>query len=196
MDKFLSSHFDLESPEYYPEDFPGAAPGDGIIYISSEDEMESASSASVDDLDSLSDDDKVAMLAQCVETQMELPAASESIPVPSCSSKQEENYAENSRLSYIPGPMFNAGYFDLGMGRGPVARDPRLRNEHPINICSQLIPMVDTPLSPPLWTSTQQVTAEQWQRQLQITISNVQVVSTLKNLAAMTTLTSWAAQTA
>ena len=25
MDKFLSSHFDLESPEDYPEDFQGAA---------------------------------------------------------------------------------------------------------------------------------------------------------------------------
>ena len=67
MDKFLSSHFDSESPEYYPEDFQGAAPGDGIIYISSDDDMECASSASVDNLGSLSDDDEVALLAQCVE---------------------------------------------------------------------------------------------------------------------------------
>ena len=43
--------------------------------------------------------------------------------------------------------MFDAGYFDLGMGRGPVARDFRLRNNHPINICRQLTPMVDTPFS-------------------------------------------------
>ena len=62
MDKFLSSHFDSESPEYYPEDFQGAAPGDGVIYISSDDDMECASSASVDDLESLSDDDEVALL--------------------------------------------------------------------------------------------------------------------------------------
>ena len=71
MDKFLSSHFDSESPEYYPEDFQEAAPGDGIIYISSDDDMECVSSASVDDLESLSDDDEVALLAQCVKRQMD-----------------------------------------------------------------------------------------------------------------------------
>ena len=87
--------------------------------------MECASSASVDDLESLSDDDEVAILAECIERQMELPAVSENIPVPSSSSKQE------------------------GMGRGPVARDSKFRNDHPINICSQLVPMVDTFLSPP-----------------------------------------------
>ena len=120
MDKSLSSHFNLESPEYYAEDFQGAAPGDGIICISSDDEMECASSASVDDLDSLSDDDEVALLAECVERQMELPTVSESIPVPTSLSKQEANRAVTPRFSYIPGPMFNAGYFDLGMGIGPI----------------------------------------------------------------------------
>ena len=55
----------------------------------------------------------------------------------------------DTQVAYIPGPMFVAGYFDLGMGRGPIARDPRLRNDHPINVCSQLIPMVDTSMSPP-----------------------------------------------
>ena len=145
MDKFLSSHFDSDSPEYYPEDFQGAAPGDGIIYIPSDNEMERASSVSVDDLDSLSDDDEVALLAECIERQLELPTASESIPVPSCSNQQNENCARTPRLSYIPGPMFDTGYVDLGMGKGPVARDSRLRNDHPINICSRLIPMVDQP---------------------------------------------------
>ena len=118
MDKFSSSHFDSVSPEYYPEDFQGAAPGDGIIYISSDDDMECASSASVDDLESLSHDDKVALLAQCVKRQIELPSTSESIPIPSTSSKQEATRAATPRLAYIPGPMFDAGYFDLGMGRG------------------------------------------------------------------------------
>ena len=149
MNKFLSSHLDSESPEYFPEVFQGAAPGDGIIYISRDDEMECASSSSVDDLESLSEDVEVALLAQCVKRQMELPSTSESIPVPSTSSKQEVTRAATPMLAYIPGPMFDAGYFNLGMGRGPVARDPRLRNDHPINKCSQLIPMVDTPMSPP-----------------------------------------------
>ena len=106
MDKFLSSHFDSESPEYYPEDFQGAAPGDGVIYISSDDDMECASSASVDDLESLSDDDEVALLAQCVERQMKLPSTSESIPIPSTANKQEVTRAAAPRLAYIPGPMF------------------------------------------------------------------------------------------
>ena len=59
MKKFLASQFDSESPEYYPEDFQGAAPGDGVIYISSDDDMECASRASVDDLESLTDDDEM-----------------------------------------------------------------------------------------------------------------------------------------
>ena len=150
MDKFLSCHFDTESPEYYPEDFQGAAPGDGVIYISSDDDMECASSASVEDLESLSDDDEGALLAQCVERQMDLPSTSESIPIPPTTSKLEVTRAVTPRVAYISGPMFDAGYFDLGMGRGPIARDSRLRNDHPINLCSQLIPMVDTPMSPPI----------------------------------------------
>ena len=113
MDKFLSSHFDSESPEYYPEDFQGAVRGDGVIYISSDDDMECASSASVDDLESLSDDDEVALLVQFVERKMELPSTSESIPIPSTTSKQEVTRAATPRLAYIPGPMFDAGYFDL-----------------------------------------------------------------------------------
>ena len=149
MDKLLSSHFDSESPEYYPEDFQGEAPGDGIIYISSDDDMECASSASVDDLESLSDDDELALLAQCVERQMEFPSTSESIPIPSTANKHKVTRAATPKLAYIPAPVFDVGYFDLGMGRGPVARDPRLRNDHPINLCSQLIPMVDTLMSPP-----------------------------------------------
>ena len=137
MNKFLTSHFDSESPENFPEDFQGGAPGDGIIYISSDDEMECASSASVDDLESLSDDDEVALLAQCVERQLELPSTSGCIQIPSSSNKQEVTRTATPRLAYVPGPMFDAGYFDLGMGRGPIARDSRLRNDHPINLCSQ-----------------------------------------------------------
>ena len=82
MNKFLASQFDSESPEYYPEDFQGAAPGDGVIYISSDDEMERASSASVDDLESLSDDDEMALLAQCVERQLDLPSTSAGVQIP------------------------------------------------------------------------------------------------------------------
>ena len=133
--------------------------------------MECASSASVDDLGSLSDDDEVALLAECTKRQMELPTASESIPVPSCSNQQGKNCARTTRLSYIPGPMFDAGYFDLGMGRGPVARDSRLRNDHSINICSQLIPMVDTPMSPP---AVDKFTTGDWRVNVETSASNRQ----------------------
>ena len=134
MDRFLATHLDLESPEYHPEDFQGVAPMDGVIYISSDEKMECMSNASVDDLYSLSDDDEVALLAQFVERQMEHPATTESIPVPSCNDKQW---------------LTQGGFFDKGMGGCPVARDQRLRNDRPIIICRQLIPMVDTPSSPP-----------------------------------------------
>ena len=149
MNRFLATHFDLETPEYHPEDFQGAAPEDGVIYISSDETMECMSIASVDDLDSLSDDDEVALVPLCVERQMKLPTTTENNPVPTCAGKQETNRAGTPTLSYIPGPMFDAGYFDLGMARGPVARDSRLRNDHPINICSQLIPIGDRIMSPP-----------------------------------------------
>ena len=105
-----------------------------MIYISSDELMECMSNASVDDLYSLSHDDEKALLALCVERQMEHPATTESVPVPSCKDTQW---------------LTHGGYFDLGMGGGPVARDQRLRNDHPIIICRQLIPMVDTPSSPP-----------------------------------------------
>ena len=88
MDSFPATHFDLESPEYRAEDFQGEARGDEIIYISSDETMECMSSTSVDDLDNLSDDDEVTLLAQCVERQMELSTTTESIPLPSCVDKQ------------------------------------------------------------------------------------------------------------
>ena len=134
----------------FPMDFQGAAPGDGIIYISSDESMECLSTSSVEDLDDLSEpeDDEVALLARCIERQMEIPSTSKAIPVPD---KDTVKYKRKGtpRPMPTPEPTFNAGYFDLGMGRGPVPRDSRQKNNHPINVCRQLIPMVDTPLSPP-----------------------------------------------
>ena len=102
---------------------------------------------------------------------MELPSTSESIPIPSTANKQEVTRAATPRLAYIPGPMFDAGYFDLGMGRGPIARDPRLRNDHPINLCSQLIPMVDTPMLPP---AREKYPSGDWRIAAEATTSNSQ----------------------
>ena len=150
MDKFPASHFEMESPDYQPKDFQGADPGDGVIYISSDASIECMSNASVDDFDSQSDDDTVALLALCVERQMELPTTTGSVSVPPSVNKQAIEQNRTPGSSFNPGPRFDAGYFDLGMGRGPIARDSRLRNDHLISIGRQLIPMVDTPMSTPL----------------------------------------------
>ena len=61
----------------YPEDFQGAAPGGGIIYISSDEDeaMECKSVSSITDFLPSSEDEseKVAMMALYVETQMPTP---------------------------------------------------------------------------------------------------------------------------
>ena len=48
-----------------------------------------------------------------------------------------------------PRPMFDPSYFSLGRRNWPIPRDDRLRDGHPITLCRNLVPMVDTPLSPP-----------------------------------------------
>ena len=104
--------------------------------------------------------------------------------------------AATSRLAYIPGPMFDAGYFDLGMGRGPIAREPRLRNDHPINLCSQLIPMVDTPMSPP---ARDKYLSGDWRIAAEATTSNSQQHTNgihFRDRMAETTPISQAVQTA
>ena len=58
----------MESPETCPEDFQGATHSDGtVIYLSSDESMECLNEVSVDDLDDLSEDEDVALLAPCME---------------------------------------------------------------------------------------------------------------------------------
>ena len=113
----------------FPMDFQGATPGVGIIYISSNESMECLSNSSVEDLDDLSEpeDDEVALLARCIERQMEIPSTSRAIPVPDNDTAKHKRKG-TPRPMPTPEPTFNAGYFDLGMGRGPVPRDSRQKN--------------------------------------------------------------------
>ena len=83
----------MESSEPCPEDFQGAAQGENVIYIASDESMECLSDASVDGLDDASEDEEVALLAQCVERQMEIPGTTELIRVPSDKNKSALNSA-------------------------------------------------------------------------------------------------------
>ena len=123
---------------------PNTTPTNKVFYISSDESIESLNSASVDDLTDLfeSEDEDVALLAQCVERQMEIFSTSRKRLVPDNCDAIPEKFG-TPRPSFVPGTVFDSEYCDLGMSRGPIARDCRLTNNHPINICRQSTPMVD-----------------------------------------------------
>ena len=137
-------------PETFPMDFTGAAKSDGepaIICISSdEEEMEILSSYSADGLYLSSEDEteEVKLMARCIERQL-----AEPIPIPSSSASLSQKRPVTPRPNVLPFPIFGEKYIDLARGNGPVSRDSRVRTNHPINICRNLVPQVDTPLSPP-----------------------------------------------
>ena len=136
--------------ETFPMDFTGAAKSDGepaIICISSdEEEMEILSPYSVDDLYLSSEDEteEVRLMARCIERQL-----TEPIPIPSTPASLSQKRPVTPRPNVPPFPTFGEKYFDLARGNGPVSRDSRVRSNHPIHICRNLVPQVDTPLSPP-----------------------------------------------
>ena len=118
--------------------------------------MDNLSVTSVMDLQLTSDDeeynDEIMMMAQCVEMELSAP-----IPVPGPSSSRldcvnmRDNLARNKTFDqkHSPPPVFDQSFFSLGRGNGPIRRDDRVRNNHPIKLCSKLTPLVDTPMSPP-----------------------------------------------
>ena len=145
----------------FPEDFIGAAPeGIDIICLSSDEEegMCDLSMTSVLDLQLSSEDeeeidDEIMMMAQCVEMELSSP-----IPVPGPSTALKiRNEAPRynpprygtSGASFATRPTLDQSFFSLGKGNGPIRRDDRVRNNHPIKLCREIIPMVDTPMSPP-----------------------------------------------
>ena len=99
------------------------------------------------------EDEEINLMARCVEMEMSAP-----IPIPGPSYVAETNKEvvpaglpkhEMRTGSITPRPMFDPYFFSLGKGNGPISRDDRLRNGHPITLCRNLVPMVDTPMSPP-----------------------------------------------
>ena len=98
-------------------------------------------------------DDEIKMMAQCVEMQLSSP-----IPVPGPPSalkirNEAPQYSlpryGTSGTSFTARPTLDQSFFSLGRGNGPKRRDDRVRSNHPIKLCREIIPMVDTPMSPP-----------------------------------------------
>ena len=135
----------------FPMDFVGASKSEGepaIIYISSEEneDMEILSTCSVDDLylSSKDETEEVRLLTKCIERQLVEP-----IPIPTSAACSPQKRPVTPRPNVPPFLTFGEKYFDLALGNGPVSRDSRVKANHSINLCSNLVPQVDTPLSPP-----------------------------------------------
>ena len=136
--------------ETFPTDFAGAAKSEGeptIICISSDEEdMEILSTCSVDDLYLSSEDEteEVRLMAKCIQRQL-----TEAIAIPANAACSSQKRPVTPRPNVPPFPTFGEKYFDLALGNGPVSQDGRVKSNHPINLCRNLVPQVDTLLSPP-----------------------------------------------
>ena len=130
--------------------FIGAAKSEGepaIICLSrdEDDYMECISSDSVEDLASSSDDEteEVQPIARCLERQLADP-----IPIHTTGTAESQKRCATPGPNQPPFPSFSQMYFSLGNGNGPLACEDRVRNNHHINVCRNLIPQADTQLSP------------------------------------------------
>ena len=145
----------------FPEDFIGAAPeGVDIICLSSDEKegMCDLSMTSVLDLQLSSEDeeeidDEIMMMAQCVEMELSSPIP---VPGPPTALKIRDEAPRynpprygTSGASFATRPTLDQSFFSLGKGNGPIRRYDRVSNNHPIKLCREIIPMVDTPMSPP-----------------------------------------------
>ena len=83
-------------------------------------------------------------MARCIERQL-----AEPILIPSTSANSTQKRPVTPRPNVPPFPTFGEKFLDLARGNGPVSRDNRIKSNHPINICRNLVPQVDTPLLPP-----------------------------------------------
>ena len=83
-------------------------------------------------------------MAKCIERQLTEPIA---IPANAACSSQKRPVTP--RPNVPPFPTFGEKYFDITLESGPVSQDGRVKSNHPINLCRNLVPQVDTQLSPP-----------------------------------------------
>ena len=137
--------------ETFPMDFLGAAQSEGApakIYISSDEDerMDSFDGDSVDDVYVSSEEETldIEIIARCIERQMTEPSKS-----PNSETSGTQARCGTPKPDLPPFPTFTQQFFNLGMGNGPIGRDDRVRPSHPINICRDLRPNIDTPMPPP-----------------------------------------------
>ena len=108
--------------------------------------MDNLSITSVLDLQLSSDDEEIMMKAQCVELDFSAPIP---VPGPSTSKFRSTNLQnkpskrELPKPDCSPQPIFDQSFFSLGKGNGPIRRDDRIRNNHPIKLyIGSLFPML------------------------------------------------------
>ena len=137
--------------ETFPMDFQGAARSQetpAIIYISSDEDerIDSVDEDSVDDFYVSSDEESldIKIMARCIERQLAEPIAIPSAPT--LGAKAKCGTPKPDLPSY---PAFTHQFFNLGVRNGPIERDDRVKFNHPISICRDLRPNIDTPMSPP-----------------------------------------------
>ena len=135
--------------EVLPMDFQGAVRSEGapaIICISSDEEEMMDSKCGCDDLYLSSEEEStnVDIMASCIERQL-----AEPIAIPNSGTSSAQVRCGTPKPSFPPFPTFSQQFFNLGSGNGPVGRDARIKANHPINICRDSRPMIDTPMSPP-----------------------------------------------
>ena len=107
--------------------------------------MKCLRSDSVEDLVSSSDEEteEIQLMARCIERQKANPN-----PIPTTGAAESQKRCATPRSNQPLLPTFCQRYFNLGNGNGPLACDDR--NNHPISVCRNLLPQVDTPLSSPV----------------------------------------------
>ena len=149
--KIIKARFMSDFSETFSLDFLGAAQSEGapaIISISSDEdeEMNSFDGDSVDDVYVSSGEEMldIEIMARCIERQM-----AEPIAIPNADTTGTQARCGTPKPDLPPLPTFTQQFFNLGMGNGPIGRDDRIRPNHPINICRDLRPNIDTPISPP-----------------------------------------------
>ena len=82
-------------------------------------------------------------MAKCVERQLADP-----IQIPATGTTDSQKRCPTPRPNRPPFPAFSQKNFNLGNGNGPLACDDRVRNNHPLSVCRNLVPQLDTLLSP------------------------------------------------
>ena len=133
--------------------------GHDIIVISSDEDepIDNLSLTSVFDLQLSSEDEEedeeINLMARCVEMEISAPIP---IPGPSYVIKTKEEVVPTGLPKYemrtrpiMPRPIIDPSFFSVGKENGPISRDDRFRDGHPLTLCRNMVPMVDTPMSPP-----------------------------------------------